>query len=236
MAASTRERRSGGRDGGRRRRSADEARRAILDVAQARLVADGPASLRLQEIAAEVGVSHPTILHHFGSREGLVRAVIQRALRELDLDLIRALSTPEVEDIDVPALLERAFDTLGRHGQARLLAWLTLSGERDEHVGEGTGRFLDAIVDLVHARRHAAWRGEGAPSYEESQFAVMLGTLALLGDALFGDAIRARSGLGNDPDAARRFRGWLAGLLLQGLAPPSPPEAKPPARGRGRRG
>jgi len=34
----------------------------------------------LQEIAADVGVSHSTILHHFGSREALVEAVVTRAL------------------------------------------------------------------------------------------------------------------------------------------------------------
>jgi AcrR family transcriptional regulator len=39
--------------------------------------------LRLQDIAADVGISHPAVLHHFGSREALVHAVIQRAILSL---------------------------------------------------------------------------------------------------------------------------------------------------------
>ena len=44
---------------------------------------DGPAGLRLQDVARAAGVSHPTILHHFGSREGLVRALNQRSVEAL---------------------------------------------------------------------------------------------------------------------------------------------------------
>src|SRR5450432_3158548 len=62
----------------RRRRTSDEARAAILDAAERRLVSSGPAGIRLQEVAADVGVSHPTVLHHFGSREALVREVCER--------------------------------------------------------------------------------------------------------------------------------------------------------------
>ncbi|MDO9127858.1 MAG: helix-turn-helix domain-containing protein, partial [Parvibaculum sp.] len=61
------------------RRTAEEARRLILDAAEERLAKQGPEGLRLQDIARDVGISHPAILHHFESREGLVRALIARA-------------------------------------------------------------------------------------------------------------------------------------------------------------
>lgn len=202
----------------RKRRSAADARREILDAAEARFLAGGPASLRLQEIAAEVGVAHPTILHHFGSREGLLRAVTERAMQALELDLIRALAEPDLERIDVPALMERIFDTLGAHGQARMLAWLVLSGGGEGDGATGAGRFMSVLSELVHARRRAAWSGKGpAPSYEDTQFSVMLAGVALVGDALLGDGIRASGGLAEDPDAARRFRAWFAGLLVDHL-------------------
>ncbi len=47
----------------------------ILEAAQASIARSGPAGLRLQEVAEAAGVSHPTILHHFESREGLIRAL-----------------------------------------------------------------------------------------------------------------------------------------------------------------
>ena len=68
------------------RRTPEEARRLILEAAQARIASTGPDGLRLQDIAADAGLSHPTILHHFGNREGLVRELVlvlkQQTLRE----------------------------------------------------------------------------------------------------------------------------------------------------------
>jgi len=48
------------------RRTKEEAQRVILDAAEERLANGGPEALRLQDIAADVGISHPAILHHFG--------------------------------------------------------------------------------------------------------------------------------------------------------------------------
>jgi len=64
----------------RRRRSAAETRDAILEAAERRLLDKGPEAIQLQEIAADAGISHPAILHHFGSREGLVEAMILRGI------------------------------------------------------------------------------------------------------------------------------------------------------------
>src|SRR4051812_32579591 len=75
----------------RRRRDAEDARAAILDAAERRLVLAGPAGIRLQEVAADVGVSHPTVLHHFGSREALVAAVIHRALERIHAEVVQAI-------------------------------------------------------------------------------------------------------------------------------------------------
>lgn len=49
-------------------------RRAILDAAE-RAFADSGSSTSLAEIAAAAGVSKSGLLHHFGSREELVRAI-----------------------------------------------------------------------------------------------------------------------------------------------------------------
>ena len=73
----------------RRRRTADVARQEILEAAERRLAQSGPQGLRLQDVAADVGISHPAVLHHFGSREALVHAVIERAIVKLQEDLVR---------------------------------------------------------------------------------------------------------------------------------------------------
>jgi TetR/AcrR family transcriptional regulator, repressor for neighboring sulfatase len=67
----------------RRRRSADEARAEILAVAERQLAASGPAAIRLQAIADELGVTHPAILRHFRSREELLYTLLRHAGRRL---------------------------------------------------------------------------------------------------------------------------------------------------------
>ena len=52
------------------RRTKEEAQRVILDAAEERLANGGPEALRLQDIAADVGISHPAILHHFEAVTG----------------------------------------------------------------------------------------------------------------------------------------------------------------------
>src|SRR6201981_1464702 len=79
----------------RRRRTPEEARRLILETAQALIASTGPEGLRLQDIAAAAGISHPLILHHFGSREGLVRALTRQAVAELRDKLVAAMATSE---------------------------------------------------------------------------------------------------------------------------------------------
>lgn len=202
----------------RRRRSAEDAKRAILDAAEARFAARGPAGIRLQEIAADVGVSHPAILHHFGSREDLMRAVMERALGALREELLAALSAPDPSRVDVAMLIERVFEILGAHGQARLMAWLVLAGEERRGRRAGATFFVREIAELTHRERlvRYAEARRRAPPFEDSLFAILLTTLALLGDALLGDAARASCGL-DDPAAGRRFRQWFAALLVAHL-------------------
>jgi AcrR family transcriptional regulator len=77
----------------RRRRDAAAAREAILDAAEKQLVVTGPSGIRLQEVAKEAGVSHPTVLHHFGSREALVKAVCTRSVHAIHVGLVEAIAS-----------------------------------------------------------------------------------------------------------------------------------------------
>src|SRR5262245_29549382 len=112
----------------RRRRDAAVARADILDAAERRLVASGPSGIRLQEVAADAGVSHPTVLHHFGSREALVKAVIIRALEAIHASLVTAIQRSSGEEAQLTAMLEAVFGALAGAGHARVIVWLALEG------------------------------------------------------------------------------------------------------------
>lgn len=195
----------------RKRRSADEARALILDAAETQLRVGGPDSLRLQSLAADVGVSHPAILHHFGSREGLVQAVWRRTTERLEQQIYSALAGP-IDETTGATLLDRLFRALGDPGNARAFAWLALTrGDRaDDDLGYGS-RLRD-IADAIH-RRRSERRPDRAGDFEDTLFTVLLATLAMLGNSLAGPALHRSAGLDQDADADRRFIVWLARLI-----------------------
>jgi AcrR family transcriptional regulator len=203
----------------RRRRNAEETRRAILEAAQKRLVEGGPDALRLQDVAADLGISHPAILHHFGSREGLLQALARSGLAALQEDLLRALERPPEEVGGAEGLLERVFETLGNRGHARLLAWLALSGRTAPSESPAPEPMIRALADAVHARRadFARATGRPEPDREDTIFSAVLVAVALLGDAVLGDGVRRSAGLPDDDDTRRRFRAFLARLVTSHL-------------------
>lgn len=200
----------------RRRRTAEEARHEILAAAQRRLAEGGPEAIRLQDIARDLGISHPTILHHFESREGLMQALARSAMGALNADVMRAISEPG-RGTTPEAVLDRVFETLGESGHARLLAWAALTDRsprrgRSEHPQQ---EILRMLADAVHKRLSEEARAAGgrAPGREEADFIVRLVAAAMLGDALMGGVLNRLGGLPDDASVQRRFRGWLARLL-----------------------
>ena len=205
----------------RGKKEAGDTRQAILDAAERRMSESGPGGIRLQEVAADVGVSHPAVLHHFGSREGLVHAVVDRAIRSLQADLASAIveqsGTPQP---DGAALFERVVAVLFDKGHARLLAWLLLSGH-DPLASDESRAGWERIAEMTHAMRVAGTpKGKKAPSYEDTRFTIVLSALALFGEAIAGRATFDLAGLGRSPAVERRFRTWFAEMLsahLRGL-------------------
>jgi AcrR family transcriptional regulator len=67
-------------DSARRQEQARQTRRAILDAARRRFLADGFAPTTVATLAADVGVSVDTIYKSFGGKAGLVRAICEHGL------------------------------------------------------------------------------------------------------------------------------------------------------------
>ncbi len=200
----------------RQRRSAAQARAAILAAAEQCLIERGPHAVRLQEVGADVGISHSTVLHHFGSRERLMEALVEHAVLRLERELVASLSRPlpgvargsHPADL-YAAVMDRTAKMLAEEGYARLIMWLVLSG-RDLRNALG-GTFIP-FSDAVHRVRSARSEGEGhaRPRLEDTRLWTTLVMFALVGDALFGPIARVAAGLPDGAVASRRFRRWLA--------------------------
>lgn len=196
------------------RRDAESARALILEAAAKRLVSSGPSGIRLQEVAADVGMSHPTVLHHFGSREALVKAVCSSALASIHRQLIEAIQASSGDESQLSAMIEAVFDALTKSGHGRVLMWLALEGEPSEPVDVQ----LADVVDATHTMRAAKRREKGLEqkTHEDTAHVVVLAALALLGSSVIGPTMLKNAGLEGD-DAGPRFRAWLTRLLLRYL-------------------
>lgn len=182
----------------------------------------GPSGIRLQELADDVGVSHPTILHHFGSREGLVQAVVQRALAGLNATIVGVLSERAIEAGEGAELVRMVAATLGDRGHARLMAWLALEGRTPADAPQ----LLHGLAHTMHARR-VAETGTEAP-LEDTLFLVLLVALALFGEGVLGEAMRKSAGLDEEPATRARFHAWLSRVIEQHLHGPGLVEADGP--------
>lgn len=190
----------------RKRRTADEAREAILDAAERHLVASGPDGIRLQEVARDVGVSHPTVLHHFGSREGLVKAVVARALDSLHRVVLGAVGRSQGVE-QMAAVLEDVARGFSEGGHARAFLWLALSG----YAPDLEDLRIRGVAEAVHEVRRGRRTGKKKmPPFEDTYFTVLLAAVSLLSLSV----IPAPTQLDGDaPCSAPRFREWLAKLM-----------------------
>ena len=165
-----------------------------------------------------MGISHPTILHHFGSRDGLTQALANDAQDRLSADVLAALSVPAHESTIGP-LVRRVFDTLGDSGHARLLAWrgLALDRPRPEHSEQAMLRSLTDAIQLQRAE-YARVHERPAPTREDSAFLVRLLAATLVGDAVLGPVLELRAELDGQRDSRKRFRAWLSDLVTSLVA------------------
>lgn len=200
----------------RRRRSPEVAREEILNAAQRLLSLGGPDAIRLQDIARDVGISHPTILHHFGSREGLIEALDTRALQALTSDVARILQS-EAEP-QTGELVERVAETMDQQGLARLIAlWAMRETDRPPSLdGTDPAALVAEVSELIRSRLDVT-EGVEPDGLEAISFRVRLAVFAMFGQALIGDAMSPVDGEERQAER-RRFRQWFSELILESVS------------------
>ncbi len=85
------------------RRTRHEPRKGeLLDAVSRYISENGATDLSLRPLAAAVGVSHRTLLYHFGSKEGLVMQVLEKFRRDhrlLDPEQMEQLASVSLESL-----------------------------------------------------------------------------------------------------------------------------------------
>jgi AcrR family transcriptional regulator len=172
----------------RQRRTPQAAKFAILDAAERRLHDVGPEGVRIQRIAADLGITDAAVHYHFGTREVLMDALLRRIGRRLVDDIDVTIESWAPGQVDVAALgrlFQRAY---ADERAARLALWLSLAGWRPKGSG-----MLKSLVERVHRARIEAARKarRTAPRLAATQYAIALLSAAHMHAAMAGDALLA---------------------------------------------
>ncbi|MEM7360766.1 MAG: TetR/AcrR family transcriptional regulator [Pseudomonadota bacterium] len=188
--------------------SPEEARAAILDAAEETVFQVGPAGLRISAVAKKAGMAHPNIIHHFGSREGLINALAERvgerATERITNAISEALNAPEQDKV---AALTHVLDTAYPGDEGRVAVWLHLSGAESSLKPN-----MQRIVELSHELRKSI---NDEVDFGVTNRLVMLVTLALVGEVVSGAGIKDALGFGSEESNRAHFRQWLAEILLK---------------------
>jgi AcrR family transcriptional regulator len=191
------------------RRSPEASKLAILEAAERRLIADGPDGVRVQRIAADLGMTDAALHYHFGSRQALVDALMRFSAKRLVLDIGAALDTWDVDRLDLRQLGALFRKSYAERGIARLVL-AVLAGRRPRGAG-----MLRRLVDAVHEarERRAKARGRKPPPLADTQFVIALlsGTHLLM--PIAGEALLLSADAAADKAGVERYLDWVAGLL-----------------------
>lgn len=163
----------------RRRLSPEESRDNALEAARTLLIEAGPQAVTLKAVASRIGRTHANVLHHFGSAEGLQRALIAHMADEIVATIEAAIERARSTDHDPHEVVELAFDAFDTGGAGALASWMILSGNHDALAP--IMEALHALVDRLSAH------SEVDPHVLREETLVLV--LMALGDALMGAAV-----------------------------------------------
>src|SRR5262245_53149284 len=126
------------------RRPKEASKQAILDAAEVLLLAEGPDGVRVQRVAAAVGVTDAGVHYHFGNRAGPMAALLRQCGRKLVGDIASASASGQ----GLKAVSRAMKNAYVDRGAARMMMWLKLAGWRPRGKG-----MLTPLVGRLHALR-----------------------------------------------------------------------------------
>lgn len=198
------------------RRTPEEARALILKAAKTRLQEAGPEGLQVKEVAGVAGVAHSTVLHHFGSAEGVRAALIESMAARLLEDILAIYKTRK-DQVTENTILMNVFETLSDGGHARLLAWMMLKGNLPKDEGGRMRKLFDRLVEEIAAFVVSESGDDSEEGWkvarQRARYTVMLSALTAVGDGIAGDFLKEQLGL-SELEAKAGFRDWFANLLI----------------------
>lgn len=175
------------------------ARAQLLERVIAAVAASGLADQSLRELAATIGTSHRMLLYHFGTREGLLAAIVQRieADQRASMARLAALATSPTD------LVRRQWAELTDPAVLPFVALFFEATALALHRRPGTEGFLDSLT--------SSWINEAEPlarrvGIEFDPVELRLGVAVLRG--LLLDAVASRDSTAPTAALERYLATW----------------------------
>jgi AcrR family transcriptional regulator len=164
--------------------AAVDTRTLILEAARHRLLADGYAGMSTRKVAAEAGVPLSQVHYHFGSKGGLILALLeQENRRRLDRQ-----TRMYAEDLPLWQRYEQACDFLEDDldsGYVRVLQEMIAAGWSNAQVGEAVRDLLEGwFALLIEVAREAERRLGPLGPFTADELATLIGTTFVGSEAL----------------------------------------------------
>ena len=197
----------------RRRRDPEEAKALILDATIEEISRAGVQGLRIKEVASRAGLSHPLLMHYFGTKADLLDAAIERELGRTGTELVgllqdaiaRSQESGEKRFLrphDLMRVVRPAFQR-----NARLFGWLLLEGRFSEVAAPQVRRVAEVLHQLQLTDR--PWT-----TFEHALHGLTMGAAALIVDALDPDLISiSRRGERGDETASDEYLEWVSDVI-----------------------
>ncbi|MDA0181241.1 TetR family transcriptional regulator [Solirubrobacter phytolaccae] len=189
----------------------------ILEAARGEFALHGYGA-RLQDIAERAGLTHPTLLYHFKSKERLYAAVIEQAMADWAVMTSQVVAVAPLGFDRVAALVRAGMEFFATHADF-VVIWrreaIEGGGRLEGAMAEHMRPFLDRAIAFLEREMAAGRLREHDPS---ELMQIVYGAVS----TYFSDAgFRARL-FGGDPtsaEARERFGAALTAMLRDALAP-----------------
>jgi len=162
---------------------------ALVEAATDLFAAKGPAQVSVREIADKAGVNHGLVHRHFGSKEGLLKAVMEGLSARMAADTAKALA------LDSEAALRVGmFKSLtNNEDYLKILARSLLDGKALEDIQD---RFpiIEGLIDFAAKRKETGQMGEGS----DPRAVVAFQVASVMGWLTFERYLLASTGLDKD--------------------------------------
>src|SRR4249919_2083868 len=166
------------------RAAATDTRTVILEAARSRLLADGYGGLSTRKVADEAGVPLSQLHYHFGSKQGLILALLEEENRRR----LARQRTMYAEDAPLWRRYERACDFLEDDldsGYVRVLQEMIAAGWSNKEVGDTIRELLGGWYSLLaQVAREAERRYGPLGPFTAEEIGTLVGAAFLGAEAL----------------------------------------------------